>query len=261
MAHLIRNGNSIHYEVHGEGRPVILLHGICVSFAGNYSGFGWIESLCQQGLQVIGLDFLGHGKSDKPHDPPAYGTHNLAADVMALMDHLQLETASLVGFSMGSVVALHLLHTYPKRFGRSVLIATGDGLLGIPPHTMAETAPQLVRALDSDHYPAELPKHVAAYWNFATKVGGDRLASAAAARAHYPVCTTEAAGRVSAEVLIISGEIDPVLGQGPVVARTLAHGRYVEIPGADHFMLAASDEAKELVKIFLAPIVPPSINE
>jgi pimeloyl-ACP methyl ester carboxylesterase len=252
MAYLMRNGHAIHYEIHGDGRPVILLHGICVSFAGNFVGFGWIDSLCKQGLQVIGLDFLGHGQSDKPHDPAAYGTYKLAADVVALLDHLLLETASLVGYSMGSVVALHLLHTCPQRFGRSVLIATGDGLLGLPPHTMAETAPQLARALDSDHYPTELPKHVAMYWNFATKVGGDRLASAAAARAHYPVCTPEEAGRIAAEVLVISGEIDPVLGQGPVLARSLAHGRYLEIAGADHFMLAASDEAKEAVAQFLA---------
>ncbi len=260
MPSFTRNGYSIYYEVHGEGNPVILLHGICVSFAGNFADFGWIEGLRKQGMQVIGLDFLGHGQSDKPHDPAAYGTHNLAADVMALIDHLKLKTVSLVGYSMGSVIALHLLNTYPERFGRSVLIATGDGLLGFPPHTMEATAPQLAHALDSPHYPAELPKHVAAYWNFATNVGGDRRASAAAARSHYPVCTKEAAGRVSAEVLVVSGEIDPVLGKGPALAGALAHGRYVEMPGADHFMLAASNEAKELVKKFLAPIVPPSID-
>lgn len=117
---------------------------------------------------------------------------------------------------------------------------------------MEAVAPQLAHALDSDHYPAELPKHVAMYWNFATKVGGDRLASAAAARAHYPICTTEEAGRVAVDVLVISGEIDLVLGQGQVLARTLAHGLYLEIAGADHFMLAASDEAKDSVAHFLA---------
>ena len=116
---------------------------------------------------------------------------------------------------------------------------------------MEDVAPQLAHALDSDHYPAELPKHVATYWNFATKVGGDRLASAAAARGHYPPCTPEEAARVSSEVLVISGEIDLVLGQGPVLARTLAQGHYQEISGADHFMLAASDRAKEAATHFL----------
>lgn len=252
MPSFTRDGYSIHYEIHGEGKPVILLHGICVSFAGNFAGFGWVESLRKQGMQVIGLDFLGHGKSGKPHVPDAYGSHKLAADVIGLLDHLNLTTASLVGFSLGSVIALHLLHTHPERFRRSVLIATGDGLLGLPPHSMEDVAPQLVHALDSAHYPAELPKHVATYWNFATKVGGDRLASAAAARGRYPPCTPEEAARVSSEVLVISGEIDPVLGQGPVLARTLAHGHYLEISGADHFMLAASDEAREAAVHFLA---------
>lgn len=252
MPSFTRDGYSIHYEIHGEGKPVILLHGICVSFAGNFAGFGWVESLRKQGMQVIGLDFLGHGKSGKPHVPDAYGSHKLAADVIGLLDHLNLTTASLVGFSLGSVIALHLLHTHPERFRRSVLIATGDGLLGLPPHSMEDVAPQLVHALDSAHYPAELPKHVATYWNFATKVGGDRLASAAAARGRYPPCTPEEAARVSSEVLVISGEIDPVLGQGPVLARTLAHGHYLEISGADHFMLAASDEAKDATAHFLA---------
>ena len=252
MPSFTRGGYSIHYEIHGEGTPVILLHGICVSFAGNFAGFGWVESLRKQGMQVVGLDFLGHGKNGKPHVPDAYGSHNLAADVIKLLAHLNLTTASLVGFSLGNVIALHLLHTYPQRFGRSALIATGDGLLGLPPHTMAETAPQLAHALDSDHYPPQLPKHVAMYWNFATKVGGDRLASAAAARAHYPICTAEEAGRVAADVLVISGEIDPVLGQGTVLARSLAHGRYLEIAGADHFMLATSDEAKDAAAQFVA---------
>jgi pimeloyl-ACP methyl ester carboxylesterase len=251
MPSLIRDGYSIHYEIHGEGKPVILLHGICVSLAGNFAVFGWIESLRKQGMQVIGLDFLGHGKSGKPVATDAYGSHNLAADVIKLLDHLNLTTASLVGFSLGSVIALHLLHTHPERFGRSVLIATGDGLLGLPPHSMEAVAPQLAHALDSDHYPAELPKHVAMYWNFATKVGGDRLASAAAARAHYPFCTPEEAVLVAADVLVISGEIDPVLGKGPLLARALAHGRYLEIAGADHFMLAASEEAKEAATHFL----------
>lgn len=252
MPNFIRDGYSIHFEVHGEGMPVIVLHGICVSFDGNFAGFGWIERLCRQGMQVIGLDFLGHGKSDKSQVSSAYGSHNLAADVIQLMDHLKLTSASLMGYSLGSVIALHLLHTHPERFGRSVLIATGDGLLGLPPHAMQQVAPQLALALDSDHYPAALPKHVAAYWNFATKVGGDRRASAAAARGHYPPCTPEDAARVSSEVMVISGEIDPVLGQGPMLARTLARGHYREIPGADHFMLAASDQAMAVATHFLA---------
>jgi len=252
MPNFIRDGYSINYEIYGEGPPVIMLHGICVSFAGNFAGFGWVERLGSQGLQVIGMDFLGHGKSDKSRDPSSYGSKKLANDVVLLMDHLGLTRASLVGFSLGSVIALHLLHSHPERFNRSVLIATGDGLIGLPPYSMAEVAPKLAEALRYPEFPAHLPKHVSAYWNFATKVGGDRLASEAAARAECPPATSEQLAGVASPVLVISGERDPVLGQGPLLSQALPHGQYLQIPDADHFNLAVSEQAQVAVAKFLS---------
>ncbi len=251
MPHFSRDGFSIHHETHGHGLPVVMLHGICVSFTGNFGAYGWIERLSGQGLQVVGMDFRGHGRSDKPHDPSAYGSVNLAGDVIALLDHLGLEKVALMGYSLGSVVALHLLHTHPDRFTRGVLIATGDGLLGLPPYAQLEIAPKLAQALDREQYPADLPKHVAAYWNFATQVGGDREAAAAAARSHYPPCTTAEASQVRCPVLVVSGERDPVLGTGPKLAQALPHGRYLEIPGADHFNLTLNEQAQAAVACFL----------
>lgn len=252
MPNFIRDGYSISYEIHGEGPSVIMLHGICVSFAGNFAGFGWVERLSNQGLQVIGMDFLGHGKSDKPHDPSVYGANKLANDVVLLMDHLGLSRASLVGFSLGSAIALHLLHSHPERFNRSVLIATGDGLIGLSPYSMAEVAPKLVEALDCQEFPAHLPKHISAYWNFATKVGGDRMASAAAARAECPPATSKQLAGVAIPVLVVSGERDPVLGQGQLLSQSLPHGQYLQIPNADHFMLAVSEQAQIAVAKFLS---------
>jgi pimeloyl-ACP methyl ester carboxylesterase len=251
MPYFSRDGFSIHHETHGNGPPVVLLHGICVSFAGNFGAYGWIERLCGQGLQVVGMDLRGHGQSDKPHDPSAYGTTHLANDVIALLDHLGLHSVSLMGYSLGSVIALHLLHTHPDRFTRGVLIATGDGLLGLSPYSQAEVAPKLAHALDRPDYPVDLPRHVATYWNFATKVGGDRLAAAAAARAHYPPCTPAEIRHVHCPVLVVSGEQDPVLGTGPRLAQALPHGRYLEIPGADHFNLTLNEQAQKAVATFL----------
>lgn len=251
MSHFSRDGFSIHYETHGSGPPVVLLHGICVSFAGNFGAYGWIERLCGQGLQVIGMDFRGHGQSDKPQDPSSYGSINLADDVIALLDHLGLDRVSLMGYSLGSVVALHLLHTHPERFTRGVLIATGDGLLGLSPYSQAEVAPKLAHALDQPNYPSHLPKHVATYWNFATKVGGDRLAAAAAARASYPPCSPAQLNQVACPVLVVSGEQDPVLGTGPLLAQALPRGYYLEIPGADHFNLTLNEQAQKAVATFL----------
>ena len=122
------HGIQIHYEVHGSGHPVVLIHGGTVSFKLNYADFGWIETLNDSGLQVIGLDLRGHGQSGKPHEIESYGTSNLASDVIAVLDRLSLARASLVAYSIGTAVALHLLKSFPERFDRAALIATGDGL-------------------------------------------------------------------------------------------------------------------------------------
>lgn len=251
MARFVRDGYSLHYEAHGEGRPVVLLHGITVSFTGNFGAWGWIDALGARGFQAIGLDFRGHGGSDKPHDPAAYGTEALAGDVLALLDHLGIERASLVGYSLGSKVALRLLHAAPARIGPSVLVATGDGLIGHPPFDSAHVLPQIAEAVSRPEFPADLPSHAATYWTFATNVGGDRDAAVAAARASYPPCDVADLAGVDVPVLVVSGEHDPVLGRGPLLAQALPKGRYLEIAGADHFQLAAHKAVRAAAAEFL----------
>jgi pimeloyl-ACP methyl ester carboxylesterase len=246
-------GIKIHYEVHGSGHPVVLIHGGTVSFKHNYADFGWIESLNNNGLQVVGLDLRGHGKSDKPHETESYGTSNLASDVVAVLDQLSLERASLVAYSIGTAVALNLLQTAPERFDRAALIATGDGLIGYPPHTFANISPALLEVIDRTEYPKDLPKHLSTYWNFIAATGGDRHALRALAHASYaPLSITDAAA-IIIPTLVVSGQADLVLGQGPKLAQSLGQGSYVEVPGADHFSLAADSGVKAAVSVFMRP--------
>ena len=243
----------IHYEIHGDGHPVMLLHGGTVSFKHNYADFGWIKALNDSGLQVIGLDFRGHGQSDKPHDIAAYGTANLASDAIALLDELGLVRTSLVAYSIGTSVALHLLQTKPERFDRAALVATGDGLIGHPPHTFARLLPALAQVLDRSEYPHDLPKHLAAYWNFIAATAGDRDALRALSQASYPPLSTAEALAISIPTLVVSGQNDAVLGRGPRLAQALGHGEYLEVPGADHFSLAADASTQAAVARFLKP--------
>jgi pimeloyl-ACP methyl ester carboxylesterase len=252
MPELLNDGLSLHYEVHGSGWPVVLLHGGTVSFARNFARYGWIERCNERGMQVIGLDFRGHGKSAKPHDVESYGTRHLAGDVLALLAHLHLDRVGLVGYSIGSVIALHLLHAHPERFCAAALVAAGDGLLGFPPHTLASVVPQLATVLGRTALPRELPAHLAAYRTFVTESGGDWQALAALARASYPPLAPEQAAAIEVPVLVISGERDPVLGRGPRLAQALACGRYREAAGADHFALAADEATQRAVAEFLA---------
>ncbi|MBE2262260.1 MAG: alpha/beta hydrolase [Burkholderiaceae bacterium] len=246
-------GIRIHYELHGSGHPVVLIHGGTVSFQHNYADFGWIETLNSIGLQVIGLDLRGHGNSGKPHDIASYGTSNLASDVVAVLDHLSLTRASLVAYSIGTAVALHLLQHAPERFDRAALIATGDGLIGQLPHTFANILPSLLEVLDRTAYPKDLPKHLATYWNFVAATGGDRQALRALAQASYAPLTTTDASAIKIPTLVMSGQADRVLGQAPKLAEALGQGSYIEVPGADHFSLAADPRVQAEVARFIQP--------
>jgi pimeloyl-ACP methyl ester carboxylesterase len=249
----IQNGElQIHYEVHGTGHPVVLLHGGTVSFKYNYAATGWIKALNDAGLQVIGLDFRGHGASDKPHDAASYGTANLASDAMSVIDHLGLQRVSLIAYSIGTAVALHLMQMAPERFDKTALIATGDGLIGHPPHTFANITPALALVIGRTEYPSDLPKHLAAYWNFIEATGGDKQAMLAMSEAEYPSLTTQEAGAISIPTLVVSGGKDMVLGCGPRLAEALACGEYVEVEAADHFSLAADVATQARVVDFLA---------
>ncbi len=122
MPHFVNDGLSLYYEVHGSGAPVVMLHGGAVTFAGNFGVCGWIERMNAAGLQVVGLDARGHRGSEV--SPDGTGLDVLARDVVALLDHLGIERSAVVGYSAGSAVALHALHTYPSRFTGGALVVT-----------------------------------------------------------------------------------------------------------------------------------------
>src|SRR5438067_2910932 len=115
------NGVKIHYSVHGKGEPVLLIHGFTVSYPLQWVYPG-ISSALAKNYQVIGLDCRGHGRSGKPHDPKKYGME-MGEDAIRLLDHLDIRSAHLVGYSMGGFITLKLLALHPDRF----LTATAGG--------------------------------------------------------------------------------------------------------------------------------------
>jgi len=241
----------LHFEARGAGRPLVFLHGGTVDFRANYAAFGWPEKFIALEYRVVGLDFRGHGQSDKPHDAGSYGTANLATDVVALLDHLRLDHVDLVAYSIGTAVALHLLQTIPDRLGRVALVATSDGLIGLPPHEFSRVLPALAVVAGRSEYPRDLPRHAAAYWNFIESTGGDRAAMKAFAEARYPPLSVADAHGITHPVLVVSGDNDRVLGRGPRLASALGNARYLEVAGADHFSLAADETVQDAVANFM----------
>lgn len=107
------NGVKIHYIVEGEGEPVLLIHGFSASIPTQWGMPGIIRNLSQK-YKVIALDNRGHGMSEKPHDPALYGDE-MVMDAVRLLDHLKIEKAHVVGYSMGGFITMRLIVKHPER--------------------------------------------------------------------------------------------------------------------------------------------------
>lgn len=123
MADFDSGGVRIHYQVEGEGEPVLLIHGYSVTGDINWR-FPGVISLLAQDYRVITLDNRGHGKSDKPVTPEEYGKA-MVGDAWALLDHLGIESAHVAGYSMGGMIALRMLADDPERVRSAVIGGMG----------------------------------------------------------------------------------------------------------------------------------------
>jgi pimeloyl-ACP methyl ester carboxylesterase len=153
------NGIELGYEVFGEGRPLVLLHG----------GFGTMEmfgpnvELLAAGRQVVGVDLQSHGRSPAADRPLRFET--MADDIAALIRHLGLERAAVMGFSLGGGVALRTGLQHPGLVERLVLVSTVFKRRGWYPEMTAgmdamgpETAGQLMGTPLYDAYRKVAPR-------------------------------------------------------------------------------------------------------
>jgi pimeloyl-ACP methyl ester carboxylesterase len=113
------NGLKMYYEVHGRGEPVVLLHGGFMTITNNWEG--WIGELSKT-RKVIAVEMQGHGRTaDIPREPSG---ENLADDVAALLGHLEIPRADIIGYSMGGGVALQVAVRHPDRTRKVVVISS-----------------------------------------------------------------------------------------------------------------------------------------
>ena len=116
-------GVSIQYTVEGKGEPVVLIHGLCANAQFNWRAPGIIKALAKD-YQVIALDARGHGGSGKPKEEEAYGIE-MMEDIVRLLDHLNIQKAHVVGYSMGGMITMKLLTRHPDRVRSAVLGGMG----------------------------------------------------------------------------------------------------------------------------------------
>lgn len=119
MPYVTSDGIRIHYEVEGDGPPLVLQHGFGQK-ASSWRLAGYVDALKPQ-YRLVLVDARGHGESDKPYDPTAYTLSHHVGDVVAVLDALDLPAAHFWGYSMGGWVAFGMAKYAPERVGAMLI--------------------------------------------------------------------------------------------------------------------------------------------
>lgn len=238
------DGVALAWHELGEGRPVVLLHGLFSTAHVNWIKFGHAAEIADRGFRVIMPDLRGHGDSAKPHDPAAYPPDILAHDGLALIDHLDLRDYDLGGYSLGARTSIRMavLGARPHR-----LIDSGMGLQGLlDVHKRSARFKQIL--INLGKHERGSPEWMAEAF-FKTN-GGDPEAMLPLLDSF--VDTTEAELRaIDIPTLVLAGVDDDDNGSSAAVAEILPQGRLVEIPG-NHMSAVTKPELGRAMADFLA---------
>jgi pimeloyl-ACP methyl ester carboxylesterase len=245
------DGVRIHYAVQGKGPAVVLIHAWLTDstmWGKNRWGDNGIVAALAERFQVITLDCRGHGQSDKPHDIKAYGS-KMAEDVVRLLDHLKIDKAHLVGYSMGAILAGKVVAMHPKRV-RSVIFAGGAPVL--------EWDPADVKRGEAFLNQWEKDRGLQALTHFL--VGPqDRAALAAAHRSLRTIrVSAEELKRYTGPLLFIYGREEwPSTKRYVAAARQVwGRGEVIVIGNADHLSTPSRPEFRQAILTFLKAQAP-----
>ncbi|HXL99047.1 MAG TPA: alpha/beta hydrolase [Rhizomicrobium sp.] len=232
MASFESGGVSLAYDDIGRpDRPcVILVHGFATNRGENWRRLGWYGAFERKGFRCVALDCRGHGESAKPHEPALYASAAMTGDIFALMDHLQIARADVMGYSMGARLALSAALARPERIANLVLGGVGAKLFDPPlaGHPMAD-------AMATDSAEAISEPVLKSFRHFADEQGGDRGALSACARGLDFHFTRDMLGAVRVPTLVVAGARDALAGDPGELAAAIPGARAVTLPGCDHF--------------------------
>ncbi|MDB4957242.1 MAG: catD 3 [Myxococcales bacterium] len=238
------SGAHIYYAIYGQGDPVILLHG----GLGNSDHWSNQVPALADKFQVIVIDSRGHGRSTRAKGPISYDV--MASDVIAVMDHLQLERASMVGWSDGGEVALKLGIQYPDRveklfvFGSNYDVNGSKKRSGTPPQTFmayaAKCKTDYLRMSKTPRAYDTLVDYLLPIWRNPMGFTKDQLKS------------------IQAPTMVADGDHDEVivLDQVEEMSHLIPNGQFKVFTDASHFALwqVPAEFNKTLVEFLSSPL-------
>lgn len=242
-------GVRIHYRVCGTGPDVILIHGLATNAEDNWHS---LIPVLSTDYRVITLDLRGHGKSAGPTKAGAYGKA-MAEDVLRLMNHLAIEQAHLVGYSMGGTLALHLAIDSPLR-ARSLIIA-GQGWATMEDLEATASAAQAVRESGTALVLVPNPDTVRSEVRerFMKTLAGIDAAAMAALLTDYPQLSIDADSlrKTTQPILLVSGSDDRYLHRVEKLKAIRCDAKVVIITGETHLTTPSSAEFAATIAAFL----------
>ena len=253
------DGVKIAYAVEGKGNPILLIHGFASNMQTNWGAPGWIKLLTRNGFQVIAFDNRGHGASEKLYDPEAYTGPIMAEDARRLLDHLGIERADVLGYSMGARIAAFLGLQHPERVRSAVFAGLGANMV----YGLGDPKPIAAALLTEDPSTIADPNALA-FRIFADQTKSDRRALAACITASRdripgheiatfsrPVLVAVGSEREFLEVFPLLGSEDAVAGSAKQLADAIPGAQALDIPGRDHMKAVGDRVFKEGVLSFL----------
>ena len=232
-------GVEIAFIDEGQGGPgldpVLLIHGFASNHRVNWVSTSWTKTLLDAGYRVIAFDHRGHGESEKLYDPGAYGAPLMADDAARLLEHLGIERANVIGYSMGARVAAFLMLQRPDLVMKVVLAGLAERLVTGVPGSEAIAA-----ALEAPSLSDVTDASARAFRIFADQTKSDRQALAACIRSSRVKIGPETLAKVKTPVLVVAGSEDDVSGAVQPLVDLIPGSRGLTLDGKNH-MSAVGD--------------------
>ncbi|MFO1090301.1 MAG: alpha/beta hydrolase [Hyphomicrobiales bacterium] len=234
------DGVRIAYDVEGEGEPVLLVHGFASTAAVNWGSTSWIDLLKKAGRRVVTIDNRGHGQSEKLYDPAAYEAATMAEDLRRLLDTLSIESADVMGYSMGARLSALLAIAHPTRV-RSLVLGglAGNMINGVP------GSAEVIAALEAPSLASVTDPMGRSFRRFAEQTKSDLAALAACMRSSRVVIDPAALRTIQCPVLIVVGDADDIAGPIGPIAEAIPDAETLVLKGKDH-MRAVTDQQYRL---------------
>ncbi|MFX0155835.1 MAG: alpha/beta fold hydrolase [Candidatus Hodarchaeota archaeon] len=259
MPFFTNEGVKIYYEIEGEGPPVVMIHGFASTLEGNWKQTNWIETL-KDNYRLILIDCRGHGKSDKPHGNSDYG-QKMNDDVIKLMEHLSIDKANFLGYSMGASITFRLLLTNPEIIISAIL---GGYVLTLDEKQILKDikyTKQIIEGLRAKNINQVKKPMARAFREFAEQRENDLLALAAAQAGHLEDELTELINspaqlrkylkKINVPVMTVVGSSEILAGDKTLIAQLVPDACHFQIQGKDHLTVPREPKFHVVVKAFL----------